>query len=172
MMLAVVSNPTDDIAFDGALAENREHIAHPTVSLKGPVREKPVIPDGDSYTGQHIAHAQDHQFARSHHPVPKQHDRDDQTHQRQHSPSQIGQLASETHPGAYPMSSASVGRGLGSHRAQATSVGMHALVTWGDGTSWDGTYRQERRHVNCAEPRDRRSAMSFGLSVRPVEASG
>ena len=44
-----------------------------------------------------------------------------EAHQRQHGPSKIGQLASETHTGAYPMSSASVGRDWGSHRAQGTS---------------------------------------------------
>src|SRR5882724_1299929 len=120
MMLAVVSNPTDDIAFDGALAENREHIAHPTVSLKGPVREKPVIPDGDSYTSQDIAHEQDHQLARSHHPVPKQHDRDYKTHQRQHGPSKIGQLAGPAHTCAYPMPIQSLGRAFDNHRAHGT----------------------------------------------------
>src|SRR5437016_7384132 len=122
MMLAVVRNPTDDVAFDGALTKYRERVAHPAIGLKRPVREKSVIADRDPYARQDIADEQNHQLAGHNHSVPQQRDRYYQTHEGQHRPSQIGQLAGARHARANPMAGPGFGRGLDDHRAHATGI--------------------------------------------------
>ena len=129
MMFAVVRNPTDDIPLDGALTGDRECIAHPAVRLKRPVREQPVVADGDSYARDDIAHQQDHQLPGSNHAIPEQGDRNHETDQRLHGPSQIGQLAGPAHPVPQPMAGPSFGRGLDSHRATRYRPGPPAPVS-------------------------------------------
>jgi hypothetical protein len=96
-MLAVIGDPTDDVALNRKLTEDREGIADATERLKGTVREQPVVAHRDPQTREEIPDEQNRQFPHADHPIPKKHDRNNQTEERQNRPSKIARPAGDAH---------------------------------------------------------------------------
>jgi len=97
MMLAVIGDPADHVPLHGKLTTDREGVANSREGLERPVREQPVVADGDPQPGDDVADAQDRQLSEADHPIPEQRDRDPETDERQSGPCEIGQPPGDAH---------------------------------------------------------------------------
>jgi hypothetical protein len=102
MMLTVVRDPADDVSLHGELSANREGVPDDGKGLKRPVREEPVVANGDPKAGDDIPHTEDHQLPHTHHPIPEQRDREPEADQRENDPDEIGHFPEDTQRRFFP----------------------------------------------------------------------
>jgi len=80
----------------------REGVPDDGKGLKRPVREEPVVANGDPKAGDDIPHTEDHQLPYTHHPIPEQRDREPEADQRENDPDEIGHFPEDTQRRFFP----------------------------------------------------------------------
>ena len=97
MVLPVVRDPRDDVAFDRHLAQDRKRVAHDRVRLERTVREQAVVADRDAEPGQDVADAENDQLGRADHAAPEQHSRERHADEREHDHRDVADRARPHH---------------------------------------------------------------------------
>ena len=92
VVLAMVSDPGQHVAFHRHLAEHGERVAHRGERLERAVREEPVKADGHADAGREVPDAEDPELGEPDHPVPEQRDRDRQPEEREDDARQVDHL--------------------------------------------------------------------------------
>jgi hypothetical protein len=98
VVLAMVGNPGQHVAFHRHLAEHGERVAHGAECLERAVREEPVEADGHAHAGREVAEAENPELGKPDHPVPEQRDRDRQPDEREDDARQVDHLVRAAQP--------------------------------------------------------------------------